>query len=224
LTSFKNTFGVILFVMNSSGDGDDRNKRRSDSASRKNSDSVPKDADNDCISCLGVNYLSYEMRRAKMPPTCYGIRNKTAQKFTILDMVTLDELPVVKPHMWVMLIGYSQSSGRMNRTGKIPDSVFALEVRMTDESQQKAKSQGGSAGNVTNSSSDLKPSPRTMNFSNMLNPLMVWNDIKAYDMEKGVRAMDRMMKMMELTMKKQLIGMRNTFNRTVNKLPQRLYR
>lgn len=215
-----------------SSSGEDSNKNGSsgsDSTKRKNSDTPPKDADNDCISCLGVSYLSYEMRKAKKPPTCYGIRNKTARKFSILDMAALDELPVVQPHMWVMLIGYSRSSGRMNRLGKIPDSVFALEVRVTDDGQQRTKSEGASVGNAINPSSDVKPGPRPVSFSNMLNALMmspevVWNDIKSFDMEKGARAMDKMMKRMEVSMKKQLIGMRNTFNRTVDKLPQRMYR
>lgn len=216
-------------MTSSSGDGEDSNKNdssRSNSTTRKSSDTPPKDADNDCISCLGVSYLSYEMRKAKKPPACYGIRNKNARKFSILDMAALDELPAVQPNMWVMLIGYSRSSGRMNRTGKIPDSVFALEVRVTDDGQQRAKSKGASLGNT---SSDVKPGPRPMSFLNMLYTLMerpevVWNDIKTFDMEKGARAMDKMMKRMEVSMNKQLIGMRNTFSRTVDKLPQRMYR
>ena len=215
-------------MTSSSGDGDSNknDSRRSNSTTRKSSDIPPKDADNDCISCLGVSYLSYEMRKAKKPPACYGIRNKNARKFSILDMAALDELPAVQPNMWVMLIGYSRSSGRMNRTGKIPDSVFALEVRVTDDGQQRAKSKGASLGNT---SSDVKPGPRPMSFLNMLYTLMerpevVWNDIKTFDMEKGARAMDKMMKRMEVSMNKQLIGMRNTFSRTVDKLPQRMYR
>jgi len=68
-----------------------------------------------------------------------------------------------------------------------------------------------------------------MSFLNMLYTLMerpevVWSDIKTFDMEKGARAMDKMMKRMEVSMNKQLIGMRNTFSRTVDKLPQRMYR
>ena len=219
-------------MANSSGDGDDSNKNgsnRSGSTERKNIDTPPNDADNDCISCLGVSYLSYEMRKSKKPPACYGIRNKTARKFSILDMAALDELPVVKPHMWVMLIGYSRSSGRMNRSGKIPDSVFALEVKVTGDGQQRANHEVASVANATNPSSDVKPGPRRVTFLKMLYTLMVspevvWNDIKTYDFEKGALAMDKMMKRMEVSMNKQLIGMRNTFNKTVDKLPQRMYR
>jgi len=78
-------------------------------------------------------------------------------------MKLLEKLPIVKPNAKVYHVGVSQSSVRMNKTGKVPILIFGVEINMNEDPVDNR-----SKSSATTSEKEKKGG--LFNHSNMLDP------------------------------------------------------
>eukprot|EP01041_Mallomonas_annulata_P007870 gene7870-16110_t len=116
---------------------------------------VPKDfqpGDDVCNSCTGITYFTSEMRTKGQSPMCFGKRGTLKKKVTMEKLVALDKQNMKKNastgYTVYSCIGYSQSSGRMDRRGEAPICVRGTELHYARDSTSHSSNKSTNSHNT----------------------------------------------------------------------------
>lgn len=82
--------------------------------------------DDECRSCTGIAFLTSEMRAKGQKPGCLGFNKVLKQRIPLDQLESLNKQNYVQDLGFYFHIGYSRSSGLMERTGRVPVSVQGL--------------------------------------------------------------------------------------------------
>lgn len=193
-------------------------------------DNKPKDfipGDDVCKSCTGIVYFTKSMRAKGDVPVCIGKKTTLTKKIPVDKLEELDKKTNKKDLEVYICLGYSQTSGRMERTGKVPICISGVQFHfvasdMSKSNGKDAKSVSGnpaadSNGNIA-SNNLLTGSALTISKSNIDYP----NKETVSDSLSTTKLMlSSWAKLIEKGMKKQVNSMIKFYNQTADKFPEK---
>lgn len=97
---------------------------------------LPQDfvsGDDKCKSCTGILYFTKAMKEAGDLPTCIGKVNIMTKKIPIDNLEKLDKTTKKMDLGTYICFGYSQSSGRMERTGGVPICISGFQIHIANK-------------------------------------------------------------------------------------------
>jgi len=169
-----------------------------------NSPAGSQPGDAECRTCTGLSILTHEMRERGEKPLCYGLSSVLKQRIPVEQLEALNKENAPPTDLGVSVnIGYSRSSGMMDRTGRIPVLIRGIHLHFPRRVIPKPKGAGQESASAT-------PLPRKYP---ALPPGM--EDLTVQGAAaSSVVALEQFQKMMRKGVKKQTEGMKKTWDAT----------
>jgi hypothetical protein len=191
-------------------------------------------------------YYTRAMRKNGEMPLCIGKKSTLTRKIPVEKLEELDKKTSKADLETYVCIGYSQMSGRMERTGKLPVCINGIQfhfVSATDAAGKKSSSAAvtsssasSSSASSSSSSSSLSPSPS----SSATAPGPAASSVPTSEgaggtvpptkggartgQEEMVVALSGFKTIMEKGVKKQYNSMVKFYTQTADKFPEKVYR
>ena len=205
-------------------------------------ESPPKDfqpGDDTCKSCTGIVYYTRAMRKNGEMPLCIGKKSTLTRKIPMEKLDDLDKKMSKADLETYVCIGYSQMSGRMERTGKLPVCINGIQfhfVSAADASTGKKNNVNSISSTAVPSSSSSSPSSSpsstvpaasttaaTATAASAAPPSQPKSGARS-GQEEMVVALSGFKTIMEKGVKKQYNSMVKFYAQTADKFPEKVYR
>lgn len=113
-------------------------------------DNNPKDfvpGDDVCKSCTGIVYYTQAMRKNGEIPVCFGKKSTLTKRIPLDKIEELDKKTSKTDLKTYICIGYSQTSGRMERTGKLPVCINGVQFHFLSSTTEGNSPRNGTKNN-----------------------------------------------------------------------------
>jgi hypothetical protein len=174
---------------------------------------IPQDfvsGDDKCKSCTGIIYFTKGMKDAGDLPLCIGKVNKMDKKIPIDNLEKLDKTTRKMDLGTYISVGYSQSSGRMERTGGVPICVSGFQIHIPNKVVTT-----GPNSKKENEINNIK------NENNYRNFLLNDADNIKLDKDNIIASVDKIYNLMLKGTEKQYNRMTNFYNKKSEKFPEK---